>query len=214
MKKNLFALILATSLFLSVSVNSAEAGFFNLRFIIDFFFFSPESEPLSPPSPPPTLSGYTSGSSSYGNSSGYSSGSGTSGGASGYSTRGSYLSDGSAGYSVGSPTSTSGGSSGYSGGSNFGSNNPPATDRLVASCRGAVSNNGKFEVLWSAQVSGGRGPYQFSWSLYNTYTGQPSSRSQAFNLQYPTSGRKDAAVRIVDSNGIAISANCTATIPS
>ncbi len=93
---------------------------------------------------------------------------------------------------------------------------PVTTAPLGAYCYASTFNSGVPGATWSAAVSGGKTPYQYSWSVYNDVSayGEGSTASYAFMDNYSTAGTKQAAVRVSDANGNSTSATCSATIPT
>jgi hypothetical protein len=75
----------------------------------------------------------------------------------------------------------------------------PPSEELLVSCSASPSPANVHEgVTWTANVSGGTGPYTFSWSGTDVPEENPPS-SQQFVINYETTGMKQATVVVNDS---------------
>lgn len=91
---------------------------------------------------------------------------------------------------------------------------PPPPPVLSASCSPSspIITNGS-SVTWSAGITGGTGPYTYSWSGDNGLTGTGSSVSWTYNLPSGSSTvRETANVSAQDSIGNSSNASCSVTV--
>jgi hypothetical protein len=86
---------------------------------------------------------------------------------------------------------------------------------LAVSCS-AIAYPDFVKISWNASASGGSGSYNYSWNAYNDVTGYPSgsTTSSSFTASYSSIGTKEATVRVTDSSGSSVSANCSSIIYS
>lgn len=87
--------------------------------------------------------------------------------------------------------------------------NVPAA--LSVSCQANPAIASLPALAWYAFVTGGTGPYQYSWSAYNDISAYSSGStgSQTFTANYSSAGVKSAVIRITDTNGLSGTATCT-----
>jgi len=83
---------------------------------------------------------------------------------------------------------------------------------LSASC--SATYDGKSGLTWNSSVSGGTGPYSYSWSMYNDVSsyGSGSTVSKEVSVIYSNSGTKQAYLMVKDSVGKSVGATCSGTV--
>ncbi len=91
----------------------------------------------------------------------------------------------------------------------------PIVSPLSAYCTNTPSYSSSIpSMLWSSSVSGGKSPYQYSWSVYNDVAsyGGGSTQSASLTANYSSIGTKQALLNVTDSSGNKTWVSCSGTI--